>query len=149
MRRTVRYAASAAAIGGVLALAACDKPAPKVTAQSGSTSMTVSPSSYSWDSTHLKKFVASLPEITTKTDGTVLVDVPRRVANAGWAISAISLSNTAKAIGGSGQIKDRHTFRVAAQTNNGQPFIVRVDEYRNGKPDGSVWNFLVKVDDGT
>jgi len=149
MRRIVRTLAIGVALASTLTLTACDKPAPKLTLQTGAFSTTVGPTTYAFDSTHLRTYSVSLPEVTAKTDATVLIDVPRKVAHNGWAVTAISLNAKHTVLGDSGEIKNQHSYRVAAQSNNGSPFIVRVSQLRNGKADGSVWGFLVKVSDAT
>ena len=148
MHRSVRALTITGALASTAVLAACQKPAPELTLQTGSFSTRVAPSSYSFDAQHLRQFRVTLPEVTAKTGGNVLIDVPRQVADAGWGVTAISLDTKHTQLGQSGQIRNRHTYRVAAQTANGEPFIVRINQYRNGKADGSQWAFLLKVDDG-
>lgn len=147
MRRTVRVLGITGALASTLALTACDKPVPLITVQSGSTSMTITPSNYAFDATHDRTSQIDLGEITARSGGTVLIDVPRQVVGRGWAVNAISLDSKHTVLGGSGVIVDSHTYRVAAQSNNGNPFIVQVLQLRDGKPDSSVWSFLVKVSD--
>jgi Protein of unknown function (DUF2771) len=148
MRRHVRALACAGALASATVLAACDKPAPKITVQSGSFSTTIRPSSYCFDAKHCHTYGLDLPAVSAKPDDRVLVDVPRDLVHKGWALVALSLDGT-KSLGGSGTIRDSHSFRVAASTNNGQPFIVQVAQLGHGKPDGSKWSFLVKVTDNT
>lgn len=147
MRRTVRVLGITGALASTLALAACDKPVPEITVQSGATAMTVTPTNYSFDASHSRTSQLNLNEITARSGGTVLIDVPRQVVGRGWAVNAISLDAKHTVVGGSGAIRDSHSYRVAAQSNNGNPFIVQVLQLRDGKPDGSVWSFLVKVSD--
>ena len=142
MRRPA--AAVAAAVAAVGLLAACDKPVPKITIQSGSVSTTVTPSTYTFDAAHVRHSPLDLPEITARPGGTVLVDVPRNVRDNGWTVNALSLDG-AKSLGSSGTITASHSYRVAAESNNGNPFIVQVQQLRSGEPDGSIWSFLVKV----
>jgi hypothetical protein len=148
MPRLVRVLAVAGALTGSVLLAGCDKPAPKVTVQSGSFSTTITPSTYCFDASHCRNSVIDLPVIDARPDDRVLVDVPRELVGRGWSVTALSLDG-AKALGGSGAIHTSHSFRVAASTNNGNPFIVQVAQLRKGQPDGSKWSFLVKVSDRT
>jgi hypothetical protein len=141
MRRVVAVAITAAA---VTLLAACQRPVPKITIQSGSVSNTVAPSTYVFDSSHERKSALDLPAITARPGATVLVDVPREVVGKGWSVAALSLDGT-KALGNSGAITDSHSYRVAAESNNGNPFVVQVVQLNHGHPDGSVWSFVVKV----
>jgi hypothetical protein len=141
MRRHVRVLAIGGALAGSVLLAGCDKPTPKLTVQEGSFSTTISPSTYCFDAAHCRPS-------DNGPDGRILVDVPRDVLHRGWSVTALSLDG-AKALGGSGAIHDSHSYRVAASTNNGNPFIVQVAQLRKGKPDGSRWSFLVMVSDKT
>jgi hypothetical protein len=149
MRRHVRVLAIGGALAGSVLLAGCDKPAPKITVQEGSFSTTINPSTYCFDASHCRpSSKVDLPVIDTGPDGRILVDVPRDLVHNGWSVTALSLDGT-KSLGGSGAIHDSHSFRVAASTNNGNPFIVQVGQLRKGKPDASRWSFLVKVSDKT
>jgi hypothetical protein len=138
---------------GVLAcasvLASCQKPVPDVTVQSGAFSTTITPSTYAFNATHIRSTRPDLPEVSTRPGATVLVDVPQAVVHRGWALTAISLDSAHTVVGRSGPITDSHSYRVAAESNNGNPFIVQVVQLRAGKPDGSVWSFLVKVTNAT
>jgi hypothetical protein len=143
MRRPVRILAVTGALAGTAVLAGCDKPLPKITVQRGSFSTTISPSTYCFDAKHCHTDKLDLPLVSARPDDTVLVDVPRTMASRGWSVSALSLDGT-KSLGGSA-IEDQHSYRVAASANNGQPFIVQVQQLRHGQPDGSKWSFVVKI----
>ena len=147
MLRAVRVIPVAAALVGTTVLAACDKPVPRITVQRGSFSTTIGPSTYCFDPKHCRASDRiDLPIVNARADDTVLVDVPRTLVGRGWAVAALSLDG-AKALGGSGAIAHQHSYRVAASSNSGDPFVVQVVELRKGKPDGSKWNFLVKIVD--
>jgi hypothetical protein len=149
LRRPARAVAAAAALGAVLALAACDKPVPKITVQRGAFSTTVTPTTYCFDPQHCRASTAiDLPVVDARADDLVMIDVPATLADRGWALSALSLDGK-KALGGSGPIEHRHSYRVAANSNGGDPFIVQVNQLRHGKPDGSRWSFLVTITDTT
>jgi hypothetical protein len=149
MRRTVRPLGIAVALATTVLLAACDKPAPKVTVQDGAFSTTISPSTYCFDAAHCRPSGRiDLPVVDAGADDRVLVDVPRDLVGRGWSVSALTLDGT-KTIGGSGAIHGSHSYRVAASSNNGNPFIVQVAQLHKGKPDGSTWSFLVKITDKT
>jgi hypothetical protein len=146
MRRPVRALAVAGALASTAVLAGCDKPVPKITVQRGSFSTTITPSTYCFDTEHCRAQRLQLPAVSARPDDTVLIDVPRTIADRGWSATAISLS-TLHAIGGATVVQDRHSTRVAASVNDGAPFIVQVQQLRHGKPDGSKWSFLVKITD--
>jgi hypothetical protein len=141
MRRPLVLAAVGVAATGLLA--ACDKPVPKLTIQSGAVSTQVTPTKYEFDASHLRTLPPDIPEITAKPNGTVLIDVPRAVAGRGWTVTSLSLDGL-KSIG-TETVKSHHSFRVAANVNNLNPFLVSIHQLRDGKPDNSVWSFLVKV----
>ena len=145
MRRHVRVLAVGGALASAFLLAACDKPVPKVTVQEGSFSTTITPSTYCFDAQHCHGASRlDLPVVSAGPDDRILVDVPRDLVHKGWSVVALSLDGQ-KSFGGSGTIRDSHSFRVAASTNNGNPFIVQVNQLSHGKADGSKWSFLVRV----
>lgn len=135
-------------VGGLAAtllLAGCDKPVPKVTVQTGSFSTTITPSTYCFDAGHCRNSGGvDLPVVSVAADAKVLIDVPREVVGTGWSVNALSLDGK-KALGGSGTIHDSHSYRLVSGVGGGDPFIVEVEQVRNGKPDGSRWSFLVRV----
>ncbi|HEY3736626.1 MAG TPA: DUF2771 family protein [Jatrophihabitans sp.] len=140
-----RVAAGLGIVAGTVALAACSKPAPNVTAQAGSTSVVVKASTYCFDPDKCTRHVPDFPSITVAPDDKVLVDVPRKVVGHGWAINAVDLDGKTS-LGNSGAITDSHSYKVTAGINNGSPFIVQVVQLDGNKPDGSMWSFLVKID---
>lgn len=147
-RRHLRVLAVVAALASPLLLAGCDKPAPKITVQTAAFSTTITPSSYCFSATHCRRYRLELPEVSAKPDATVLIDVPRAVVDNGWRVTALSVPSLA-ALGAPETVHGRHSFRVAASTNNGNPFIVQVAQLHRGTPDSSRWSFLVKVSDQT
>ncbi|MDT4914746.1 MAG: hypothetical protein QOC66_3874 [Pseudonocardiales bacterium] len=149
MRRHVRSLGIAGALTASMLLAGCDKPVPKVTVQRGAFSTTITPSTYCFDSVHCRTASGlDFPVIDAGLDERIMVDVPRDLLGKGWSVTALTLDGT-KPLGSSGTIHDSHSYRVAANTNNGNPFVVQVAQLRKGKPDGSKWSFLVKVSDQT
>jgi hypothetical protein len=142
-RRAAAAVAGAAAITSLLT--ACQKPTPEVTVLGGGKVVTISPSNYCFDSSHCRTGKLELPTFTLGPDDKVMIDVPKNVADSGWQVEALSLADISKVLGGSGTISGSHSFRVASNTADGDPFVVRVDKLRNGKPDGSAWSFVVKV----
>jgi hypothetical protein len=133
-----------AVLAAATVLTACQKPAPNVSVLSGSTFRTVSPSTYCFAATTCRPGPLDLPEVSAAPDSKVLVDVPRQVMSRGWAVLALSL-NGRKVLGTSGRITDSHSYQIASTVNSGQPFIVEVRQFSNGKPDSSRWSFLVKI----
>lgn len=146
MPRTTRVLAAAAGlITTTSLLAACDKPAPKITVLGDDKVVTVSASSYCFDADKCRPAEkVDLPKLTVGVDDKVLVDVPRDVFKRGWVVSALSLDGKTT-LGTSGEIEDSHSYRVASNINNGQPFVVQVNEVRGGKATESTWSFVVQV----
>jgi hypothetical protein len=142
-RRAAAAVVGAAAITTLLT--ACQKPTPEVTVLGGGKVATISPSNYCFDAAHCRVGKLDLPTFTLGPDDKVMIDVPRTVADRGWQVEALSLADITKVLGGSGPITDSHSFRVAGNTAEGAPFVVRVDELHKGKADGSAWSFVVKV----
>lgn len=136
--------AAAAVAAGVLT--ACEKPLPQITVVGAGRVVTVAPSAYCFDANSCRKPGASgLPVVTVPADDKVLVDVPRAVKSRGWQVRALSLTDNGQQIGSSGPITDSHSYKVTSGVGSGAPFIVEVDQLRNGQADGSKWSFLVSV----
>jgi hypothetical protein len=146
MRRVVGCVFAAAAC--LVLLAACSKPAPQVSVQSGTFFTTIAPSTYCFDPAHCRTQRLELPPVSAKLNGSVLIDVPRAVVHNGWRVSALA-TPTLASLGSPATPKDSHTFRVQANINNGNPFIVRIQQLHHGKPDGSIWSFIVTISDST
>ncbi len=143
--RPARTLGVGAAVASALLLTGCDKPVPKITVQAGSFSTTITPTTYCFDVGHCRASTSiDLPVVDTGADDKVLVDVPSAVADRGWSSTALTLDGK-KNLGGSGPIHNSHSYRIAANANDGAPFIVAVQQLRKGKPDGSRWSFLVKT----
>jgi hypothetical protein len=133
-----------AAAAGVLA--ACHKPLPEITVVGAGRVVTVPPSAYCFDANACRKpGTTKLPVVAVPADDKILVDVPRAVKSRGWQVRALSLTEDGKQIGSSGPITDSHSYKVTSGAGGGAPFIVEVDQLRNGQADGSRWSFLVSV----
>ncbi|MGH3264765.1 MAG: DUF2771 family protein [Trebonia sp.] len=144
-----RFRRAAAAVLGAAAisslLTACQKPTPEVTVLGGGKVVTITPSRYCFDSDHCRADKLDLPAFTVGADDKVMIDVPRQVADRGWQVQALSLKDIKTVLGSSGPIHDSHSYRVASNAGNGAPFVVQVAELSHGKPDGSMWSFVVTV----
>jgi len=110
-------AAAAVALLAITSLTACDKPLPKVTVLSGSRTVVLGPQTYCFDASHchFPKTKVSVVHATAGT--TLLVDVPREIADHPWQVSSGTLSgNTLKTFVGdnysTGTISDTHSARV-------------------------------------
>jgi hypothetical protein len=146
MRRHLRVLAIAGALASSFLLSACDKPAPKITVQSGAYSATITPSTYCFDTdpNHCHNFPLDLPVVSARADDTILIDVPSEVVDNGWSITALATPSLIK-VGQVTKVKHRHSYRLIASANGAKPFVVQVAQLHNGTPDGSTWSFLVNV----
>jgi len=110
-------AAAAVAVAAITSLSACDKPLPKVTVLSGSTTVVVGPQSYCFDASHCHFPKSKETVVHARAGTTLLVDVPRQIADHAWQVSSGTLSgNTLKTFVGdnysTGTIKNTHSARV-------------------------------------
>jgi hypothetical protein len=146
LSRPVRVAALVAGLVAVAALlTGCSKPVPKITVLATKTVYTVSPLKYcGFDRSHCRTGSAHFPVVTAGVDDKILIDVPAQVVHKGWAINAVTLDGT-KSLGTTAAITNSHSYPFPSDENSGNPYIVQVQELHSGKPDGSVWSFVVQV----
>lgn len=118
MRRAIgRFVTVAAVLAATVLLTACDKPLPKITVLSGSSTVVFGPQSYCFDATHCH-FPKSVEAVIHATAGSsLLVDVPREVADHPWSVSSGTLTgNTLKIFVGdnysTGTLNNTHSARV-------------------------------------
>jgi hypothetical protein len=140
-KRLAAAAVGAAAIATVLS--ACDKPTPKVTFQSGSTSTQATAQTYCYDVAHCRISTSnSVAALDAKGGSTVLVDVPRDIASNSWSVTAATLGTDGKYTQldldgtSSSTITDSHSTRLAVPYATGQ-YVLIVRETRAGKETGS------------
>ena len=98
-------------------LTACDKPAPNVTVLSGSTTVIVSPQTYCLDLTHCHTPGKAVPTVHAKAGASLLIDVPRAIADHAWTVSSGTFTNNqlhafVGANYSTGTIRNTHTTRV-------------------------------------
>ena len=144
MRRSlVTTLVALAAIGS---LTGCTKPLPKITILSGSTTVVVSPQSYCFDPTHCHNPGGKAPTVHAAAGTSLLVDVPREIADHPWSVSSgkFSVNQTFQVFQGdnysSGTITNTHTARIEvpyglgnyalAIQANGKAWIAIVDVHR-------------------
>ena len=118
MRRViVKIVTLATGFAAVALLTACDRPLPKITVLSGDTTVVITPQSYCFDASHCH-FPKTSEKVIHATAGlTLLVDVPREVADHSWSITSGTLSgNVLKSFVGenysTGTIRNSHSARV-------------------------------------
>ena len=133
MRRAVAKTVTVAAAGAtVLSLAACDRPVPEVTVLSGSTTIVVSPQTYCPDATptHCRFSTSSVHHLRAIAGSTLLVDVPREVADTSWSVVSASqkangnFSTIPGANYASGTITGTHSVRLDVPYGVGSYFLV-------------------------
>ena len=136
-----RRARVTAVVGGLLAfliLAACTKPTPGVTLQSGTRSVRAEATVYFRDG----KEVRNSPEVTvlrTHPGQTVGIDVDRELAAKGWQVH-ITTGTGGSSVFNSGILKSHHySFEVGAQATD----VVVSEVGSTGTPTG-LWAFSVQ-----
>jgi hypothetical protein len=107
----------AAAIAAVSGLAACTKPLPNVTVLSGASTVVLSPQTYCFDATHCHFPKSGESVVHAAAGSTLLVDVPREIADHAWSITSGTLAgNALKSFVGdnysTGTIANTHSARV-------------------------------------
>ena len=149
MSRPARLAAAALGVAAIATVVtACDKPTPKVTFLSGSTTTVVTAQTYCFDTQHCRVSSSTPVKSVRVTPGTsVLVDVPRQVASQTWSVVAATQGNDGTfsqlQVDGasSGSITHSHSTRVAVPYATGQYYLI-VRQQSGGK-DTATW--LAKV----
>ncbi len=149
-RRTARRAALVLVVGaGAATLAACQKPLPDVTFQSGSRSVLVSPTTYCFDLQRSScRGAGGVHTLKAAAGDTINIAVPRSVALNAWVVTAndVDDSGTLQPIDGAGSavIRDDHHARVQVPTTGTAPYLLTVNEFRGTTPTGS-WTLQVEI----
>jgi hypothetical protein len=127
--RPLALAATLAASAGVLA--ACDKPLPEITLQSGSDTTTVTSQSYCFDRDHCHyRKSGGIGSLHVTRGATILVDVPKDVAESEWNVRSAQVVKNGRAVAlqdagvNSGIRKDVHTARVQVPTSTNSYYLV-------------------------
>jgi hypothetical protein len=148
----VRARVVAAAVGTVAVsalLTACDKPLPQITFLNGSATYRVSPQTYCFDAQHCRADTSrQLRSIRAAAGSTILVDVPKDVADQHWLVSAFTENNGQQAPvqgAGSAVINDSHSARVDVPADLvGGSYVLAVKS-TNGQIPTGVWGVIVQV----
>ncbi len=149
-RRPIRLAGAAVAVAGVMGLlSACDRPLPEVSVLSGSTVVRVQPQTYYFkDPQQARVTSGTVSTISASGGNSILVDVPREVADQQWSVSAITLdaSGTQTALNAVGasspRVSDTHSTRVVVPFGTGNYFLKVASA---GGTAGGVWLIQVHV----
>ena len=122
-----------AVAAAVLTLAACDKPAPGVTIQSGNTSAVLSPQTYCFDAqpAHCRLTTSgNVGTLHAAGGGSILVDVPRTIASGFWQVRSATqqADGTFKGLTAQGTqsavVHGRHSTRVQVPLGSGNYFLI-------------------------
>jgi hypothetical protein len=119
-----RIAAGLGLVATATVLAACDRPQPKVTVQSGSRSKIVSAQSLCVVAKQCAVDTSKIVHLTAAPGSQILVDVPKDLSDASWAVAAYtqdqSGKNTPLDVPGTGSpIKGKHAVRLAVPQATG------------------------------
>ncbi len=137
-------AASAAVAATTTLLAACEKPAPKVTLLAHDTTVRVSPQTYCFDVAHCRvSKKGNVAGIDAAAGSQILVDVPRAVARKEWSVTSATLQSDGsfKTIDGTGvstgKLQDTHSARVTVPYGAGAEYYLIVLQQNGGKSTGT------------
>jgi hypothetical protein len=147
-RRTRRRLPTVAAVTGLLAisalLSACDKPQPTVTVYSGSTAKAVSAQPPCLLLGTCSPNQGRVTGLSVEPGSTVLIDVPKQLADAGWIASAFTQDSTGKntPVAGAGTTTTtKLTARLQVPQGSGGYFV----QISSLKPSDQLTTWIVRV----
>ncbi len=139
-----RRLASLSAVGALLALAACEKPAPIVTLVSGGSSVYTETRTYCFEG-------QTPPDCSTRSNGstelqvrageTVGVDVDRELAEAGWFLELEALEGQEQ--GQRSEVQRGHYFTFTAPNLTGTSAKLAVRSLGEGEEPTGEWSFTL------
>jgi hypothetical protein len=141
-KRTAGWAALFALLAAVLT--ACQKPLPTITVSGDGKSVVVDAANYRFADGPLHepvKDVGQAPELRVRAGSTLLVDVPRTVADNAWVVAAFTLDSAGKShpltgAGTASAIHDRHTTHLATTPAGVGSYYLQVAEIRSASQVG-------------
>jgi hypothetical protein len=145
-----------AVAAGVLTLAACDKPTPGVTIQSGSTSTVLKPQTYCFDAepTHCRLTTSgNVGTLRAQGGSKIMVDVPRTIASGFWQVrSATQQSDcTFKGLTAQGTssavVHNRHSTRVQVPIGSGDYYLIVTEAPQGTNKATGSWVARIVVSD--
>lgn len=146
-RRAGAAALGLAATAGLLS--ACDKPTPQVTFLANNTVTRAAPQTFCLDSTpNSCRNPAPATNIKARSGSTILVDVPRSVAQARWQVSAGTVDQgkftAIDSPGASSGVTSSHSVRVTVPVLTGAgSYVLLVGSVAGGRP--ATWVAQVTV----
>jgi hypothetical protein len=146
-RRAGGLAVAVALAGGLLS--ACDRPVPQITLFADRTTTRVNATTYCFDSAHCRQN-STEASVAATAGSTILVDVPRQIANAQWLVSAYTVDSSGKKTvidgAGSSLLHDTHTVRLLVPTSSGA-YALSIQSFDGTTPTG-IWNVVVQLRQG-
>jgi Protein of unknown function (DUF2771) len=130
-------------------LTACDKPLPTLTVFSGSTAKKVEAQPVCVTAaTPCSPNSGKITELTAKSGGQILVDVPKKLASAGWLVTAFTVDTAGKSTpingAGSSPVNGDHSVRLNVPITTGGYFLEVYPIKKNDKV-LSTWLVSVKI----
>jgi hypothetical protein len=148
-RRTRSGALAVSLVAAAGLLAACDKPVPEVTVLSGATTTRIPPARYCFDAAgqHCRTSDAA-GTVRAQSNGTLLVDVPRTVADTHWLVTAYRRGASGKptpldGYGSPTVLSGRHSIRLPVPYGEGTYYISVVQ--LSGPKQVGQWTATVEV----
>jgi hypothetical protein len=145
-RRRLAVAALGVAAAATL-LTGCDKPTPNITVFSGHTAIRVAPAKYCYDgnaNTCRTNNVAGT--ITANGGSTIVVDVPKDIADGHWAVTAFTLDSagtvTTIDTASSAVVSKTHAVRVSVPLANSGGYHLAVQSFSGQSATGE-WDIEV------
>jgi hypothetical protein len=148
--RTRAVAMAAALLSATSLLTACDKPLPTITVFSGKTAKTVSaqPKCTVAPTQQCSVDQAKVSELTARGGGQILIDVPEKLADAGWFAAAFSTDSSGKNTpitgAGSQPVTGKHTIalNVPFISGSGGGYLLQIDPI---KPNQLLTTWLMAI----
>ncbi|HEY2041337.1 MAG TPA: DUF2771 family protein [Jatrophihabitans sp.] len=146
-RRVLSLAIAAGATATVLT--GCTKPQPSITVFSGSTSKTVSAQPECVLTSRCNADAGKVSDLNAAPGSTILVDVPKTLASAGWIVTAFTQDSSSKntPIDGAGSsITNNHTVRLQVPQAGGAYFLqVSPPALTQSAQDNRLTTWIVRV----
>lgn len=147
MRRLATAVAGVTLLCGVLT--ACERPVPDLTVLADRVVTRVSPATYCFDSASCRTGTSTAKSVSATPGSTILVDVPRDVADGRWVVAAYTEDSSGKktVIDGAGStlLHNRHSVRLAVPSSTGA-YALSIQSFNGTTPNG-LWNVIVQLGD--
>jgi hypothetical protein len=148
--RITRLAVAGVGLTAVAALlTACDKPTPSITVFTGSTAIKVNSAKYCFDgNAHTCRTSSAIGQITATSGSTIVVDVPREIANNHWAVTAFVKDTTGKITtidaSSSSVVTGTHSVRLPVPQASSGGYQLAVQSFTGNSATGE-WDIEVSL----